>query len=162
MKGFDCVFGGDVPLGAGMSSSTSIVVGLSYAINDIFKYGYTNSELVEITHRVEIEYRGLNGGIMDMFTILNGLPNKVIKLDCRSKEFEHYPLDMSDYLIVLINTGVSHNLASSEYNKRRKTCEKGVEFLKQFDRSIKSLRDVSLELLEKHKNEMDPIVFKRC
>lgn len=159
---FDCVFGGDVPLGAGMSSSAAIEVGMAYAINDQFKFGYPKLILVKFAQKAEHEYAGVMCGIMDQFASMHGKANHVIKLDCRSLEYEYFPLDMTDYMLVLVNTGVKHSLASSEYNKRRAECEAGVEILKKYDSSIQSLRNVSLELIKKHESEFNPITFKRC
>jgi galactokinase len=159
---FDCVFGGDVPLGAGMSSSAAIEVGMAYAINDQYKLGYEKLQLVKFAQKAEHEYAGVMCGIMDQFASMHGKANHVIKLDCRSLEYEYFPLDMTDYMLVLVNTGVKHSLASSEYNKRRAECEAGVEILKKYDSSIKSLRNVSLELIQKHESEFNPVTFKRC
>lgn len=162
VPGFDCVFGGDVPLGAGMSSSAAIECGLAFAINNIFHFNFPKLDLVKFSQKAEHEYAGVQCGIMDQFAVMFGKENKVIKLDCRSLEYEYFPFSMENHLLVLVNTGVKHSLASSEYNNRRVQCEEGVKLLQEFDPSIKSLRDVSLELLEKHKNDFDPITYKRC
>lgn len=162
VPGFDCVFGGDVPLGAGMSSSAAIECGLAFAINNIFHFNFPKLDLVKFSQKAEHEYAGVQCGIMDQFAVMFGKENKVIKLDCRSLEYEYFPFSMENHLLVLVNTGVKHSLASSEYNNRRVQCEEGVKLLQEFDPLIKSLRDVSLELLEKHKSDFDPITYKRC
>lgn len=159
---FDCVFGGNVPLGAGMSSSAAIEVGMAYAINDMFGFGYDKLVMTKFAQMAEHEYAGVNCGIMDQFASMHGKKNHVIKLDCRSLEFEYFPLNMDNYMLVLVNTGVKHSLASSEYNKRRAECETGVRILQKYDASVKSLRDVTLDMLEAHKQEFDEVVFKRC
>ena len=99
-----------------------------------------------------------------MFTIIHGKKNHVIKLDCRSAEFEFFPLEMSGYMIVLVNTGVKHSFdeGCNEYNNRRKSCERGVKALQLIDPSIETLRDVTLEFLEEHKAKLDEVVYKRC
>jgi len=159
---FDCVFGGDVPLGAGMSSSAAIEVGMAYAINDLFKLNYSKLQLVKFAQMAEHEYAGVKCGIMDQFASMHGKANHVIKLDCRSLEYQYFPLDMTDYMLVLVNTGVKHSLASSEYNKRRQECENGVALLKKYQPNIHSLRDVGLELIQAHKSEFNEITYNRC
>ena len=162
VPGFDCVFGGDVPLGAGMSSSAALECGLAFALNSIFNFGYSTIELVKIAQTAEHEYAGVNCGIMDQFAVMHGKKNQVIKLDCESLEYEYFPLDMSNHMLVLVNTGVKHSLASSEYNIRRQECETGVSVLRKYQPGIKSLRDVPLELIQRYKHELPEIVFKRC
>lgn len=159
---FDCVFGGNVPLGAGMSSSAAIEVGIAYAINDMYNLGCSKLEMTRFAQMAEHEYAGVNCGIMDQFASMHGKMNQVIKLDCRSLEFEYFPLNMANHMLVLVNTGVKHSLASSEYNKRRTECETGVRVLQKYYSTVKSLRDVTLDMLEAHKQELDDIVFKRC
>jgi galactokinase len=160
--GFDCVFGGDVPIGAGMSSSAAIETGLAFAINHMQTFNYETIDLVKFSQKAEHEYAGVQCGIMDQFAAMHGKDSHVIKLDCRSLAYELYPLDMNDQLIILVNTGVKHSLASSEYNKRRQECEAGVALLQKYQPNIHALRDVSLDLLNAHKNEMDAEVYDRC
>lgn len=162
VQGFDCVFGGDIPIGAGMSSSAAIECGLAFAINKIQNFSYNSLELVKFSQIAEHEYAGVQCGIMDQFAVMHGKANNVIKLDCRSLDYEFYPLDMSDYLLILVNTGVKHELASSEYNNRRKECEAGVKLLQKYNPNINSLRDVSLEMIQTYKDEINAIVFNRC
>jgi galactokinase len=162
IPGFDCAFGGDVPLGAGMSSSAAIEVGMAYALNHIFSFSFSKFELVKFAQMAEHEYAGVKCGIMDQFASMYGKANHVIKLDCRSLEYQYFPLDTTNHLLVLVNTGVKHSLATSEYNKRRQECEHGVALLKKYVPTIHSLRDVSLDLIESHKSEFNPITYNRC
>ncbi|MBI9066241.1 MAG: galactokinase [Salinivirgaceae bacterium] len=162
VPGFDCVFGGDIPLGAGMSSSAALECGLAFALNHIYTFKYSTLEMVKFSQKAEHEYAGVQCGIMDQFAVMHGKANQVIKLDCRSQEYELFPLDMSDFMLILVNTGVKHSLASSEYNTRRKECETGVELLRKYDASINSLRDVTLDFIQNHENEFDATVYKRC
>jgi len=162
VPGFDCVFGGDVPLGAGMSSSAAIECGLAFAINNIFDFNFPKLDLVKFSQKAEHEYAGVQCGIMDQFAVMFGKQSQVIKLDCRSLEYEYFPFKMENHLLVLVNTGVKHSLASSEYNKRREQCEAAVNLLRKYDPKITSLRDVTLHLLEKHESEFDPVTYKRC
>jgi len=162
VPGFDCAFGGNVPLGAGMSSSAAIEVGMAFAINHLFRFNFSKLELTKFAQLAEHEYAGVNCGIMDQFASMHGKANHVIKLDCRSLEYQYFPLDTTNHLLVLVNTGVKHSLASSEYNKRRQECENGVSMLKKYQPNIHSLRDVSLELIQAHKSEFNPITYNRC
>lgn len=162
VPGFDCVFGGEVPVGAGMSSSASIECGLAYAINQEFKFRCSAIELTKFAQKAEHDYAGVQCGIMDQFAIMHGKKEQVIMLDCRSLDFQYYPLTMKEYELVLVNTGVKHSLASSEYNKRREECNSGVSVLKKFDETIQSLRDVTKNLIEKHKSELSEVVYNRC
>ena len=162
IPGVDCLFGGDIPLGAGLSSSAALETGFAYALNTLFNLGFSRREMVKISQMAEHEYAGVNCGIMDQFISMHGENNKVIRLDCRSLEYQLYPLELPEHDILLCNSRVGHLLASSEYNKRRKECETGVELLKKYDANVKSLRDVTKDVLFARKNEFDPVVFKRC
>lgn len=162
IKGFNCVFGGDIPIGAGLSSSAAIESGLAFAINHIFNFGIEKLELVKLAQRAENEFVGVKCGIMDQYINIFGAAHKVLKIDCRSLEYEYHPFTRDDLRIVLCNTMVSHSLASSEYNKRRAECEEGVKILQRYNPQIKSLRDADIEIVESHKNDFPEIVYKRC
>ncbi|MGD9994320.1 MAG: galactokinase [Salinivirgaceae bacterium] len=162
IQGFDCVFGGDIPMGAGMSSSAALETGLAFAINYMEDLGFETIDLVKFSQKAEHEYAGVQCGIMDQFASMHGKINRVIKLDCRSLDYSYYPLDMSEQILVLVNTGVKHSLASSAYNKRRQECEAGVALLQKHQPEIRSLRDVSLAFIQAHQNEFDPLIYKRC
>ncbi|MBA9079317.1 galactokinase [Rufibacter quisquiliarum] len=162
VKGFDVVFGGNVPIGAGMSSSAAVECGLAYGLNYLFAYGIEKFKLVKMAQKAEHEYADVMCGIMDQFASMFGKHNHVVKLDCRSLEYQYYPFNIADYRIVLCDTQVKHSLASSEYNTRRKECETGVAILQQHYLQVKSLRDVNLEMLQRHQPEFDPVVYKRC
>jgi galactokinase len=162
IPGFNCVFGGDIPIGAGMSSSAAIEAGLAFALNKIFGLNIDRLDLVKLSQKAENEFVGVRCGIMDQFINIFGKPKKVLKLDCRSLEYTYFPFEREDLKIVLCDTQVPRALASSEYNIRRQQCESGVKLLQKYAPSIKSLRDVSLELLEAHQQEFDSIIYKRC
>ncbi|MFC2124543.1 galactokinase [Bacteroidota bacterium] len=162
LGGYDCVFGSDIPIGAGLSSSAAIECCMAFALNDIFELNENKFDLVKLSLKAENEFVGLNCGIMDQFASMFGEADKVIRLDCRSLEYEYFRFLQEGLKIVLVDTNVSHSLASSEYNTRRQECEAGVDYLKKHDTGIESLRDVSNDLLEAHKDELDPIIYKRC
>jgi galactokinase len=160
--GIDVIIDGDVPLGAGMSSSAAVCSAFGFALNEIFELGLFKMELALLGQKTEHNFAGVQCGIMDEFASLHGRAGHVLKLDCRSLEFEYIPFDFPDYKIVLVNTMIIHSLASTEYNIRRKQCEEGVFVLKKFYPQINSLRDVTPEQLHMHKDDLAEIVFKRC
>jgi len=161
-EGFNCVFGGNIPIGAGLSSSAAIEAGLAFALNKTFGLGIDRLNLVKMAQKSENEFVGVQCGIMDQFVNIFGAKNKVLKLDCRSFAYEYYPFVLDDVSIVLCDTQISHSLASSEYNIRRQQCERGVTVLQKTNPNIRSLRDVTIEMLELHKNIINPISYIRC
>ncbi len=162
IDGFDLVFGGDIPIGAGLSSSAALEGGVVFGLAELFGLELNRTEMAKIGQLAENHFVGVQCGIMDQFANLHGQEGSVIKLDCRSLEFEHYPFDRDDLRILLFDTKVRRELASSEYNIRRRQCEEGVSILKEFDPSIKNLRDVSDDLLENHKEKLSEVVYNRC
>lgn len=159
---FDCVFGGNVPIGAGLSSSAALEGGVLFGLAQLFDWDIPPKEMAQIAQKAENEFVGVQCGIMDQFVSLNGKKDHAMKLDCRSLKYEFYPFNRRDIHIVLCDTQIRRELASSEYNVRRAQCEEGVQVLKQFDATIDSLRDVSLDVLTSHKQRLDPLVYKRC
>ncbi|HBQ58721.1 MAG TPA: galactokinase, partial [Balneolaceae bacterium] len=162
LGGFDVVFSGDIPIGAGLSSSAALEGALLIGLTQIFDLNLNRSEMARIGQLTEHNHVGVQCGIMDQFVNLHGVERYALKLDCRSLEFEQVPFERDDIKVVLCNSKVSHNLADSEYNVRRAQCEQGVEVLKKYDAGIQNLRDVSRELLEDHKSELNELIFRRC
>jgi galactokinase len=160
--GFDAVFGGDVPLGAGMSSSAALESCVGTALNALFDLKFSKQELAKIGQMTEHHYIGVRCGIMDQFASIFGQKGHVVRLDCRSLMFDLVPFKPKGIEIVLIDTMVKHTLASSEYNVRRAQCEEGVAVIKKYRPEVELLRDVTMEELEAHHAEMDPMSFKRC
>lgn len=160
--GFNCVFGGNVPIGAGLSSSAALEGGILYGLAKLFDWEIPPVEMAQIAQEAENKFVGVQCGIMDQFISLNGKEGHAMKLDCRSLEYEFYPFDFSDIRIVLCDTQVRRELASSEYNVRRSQCEEGVEIMQRYDSDVKSLRDVTHDFLLAHKQEFNPTVFQRC
>ncbi len=162
LPGCDVVFGGDVPIGAGLSSSAAIEAGFAFALNTIFALGLERLQLVRLAQKAENEFVGVQCGIMDQFINIFGQEKKVLRLDCRTLEYEYFPFERDEVCFVLCDTGVSRRLSSSEYNVRRGQCETGVAALRKHQPTIQSLRDVNLELLERYKHELEPLVYQRC
>ncbi len=162
LQGFDCVFGGDIPRGAGLSSSAAVECGLAFGLNELFDLGMNRQQIAQLSQKAENEYAGVQCGIMDQFANLFGQERQVIKLDCRSLDYQLFPFDISGHKIVLLDTNISHSHASSEYNKRREQCEQGVTKLQELELDIKSLRDVSLDMITRFRTLIDDTVYRRC
>lgn len=162
LKGFNCVFGGNLPTGAGLSSSAALETGFAVAINEIFSIGLSKSETIEICQKAEHNYVGTKCGIMDQFAVMMGKKDHVMQLDCKTLDYEYFPLNSIDYKFVLINSKIQHSLASSEYNIRRAECERGVEILKEHYPAVTSLRDATTEMLKKHEDKLPHSIYKRC
>ena len=157
ISGFNTAFAGDVPLGAGMSSSAALESTYAYALNDMFNLGIDKFELAKIGQATEHNYCGVMCGIMDQFASVFGQKGSLIRLDCRSLEYEYFPFDPKGYKLVLLDTLVKHELASSAYNKRRQSCEAvakeiGVEFL----------RDATMEQLQAVKGKVSEEDYMRA
>ena len=150
IAGFNTAFAGDVPLGAGMSSSAALESTYAYALNDMFQLGIDKFELAKIGQATEHNYCGVMCGIMDQFASLFGKQGSLIRLDCRSLEYEYFPFDPQGYKLVLLDTLVKHELASSAYNDRRRACEAVAKLL-----GLEFLRDATLEQLQTVKDKVD-------
>jgi galactokinase len=162
VPGFDCVFAGTVPMGAGMSSSAAVECGLAFALNELLKTNLEKMELARIAQLAEHTYAGVQCGIMDQFASLFGRDGQVVRLDCRSLDYQYFPFDTSAARIVLVNSGVKHSLASTEYNTRRRECERGVAVLQQRYPEVATLRDATMAQLEACHSELGGTVFRRC
>ena len=171
VAGIDAVITGDVPIGAGLSSSAALSVSATLAfltagselVGDRFPVPENHKkELAALCQRVEHEFAGVNCGIMDQTISLLGKENHGLFLDCRSLEYEHVPLNLAGHYITICNTKVKRELAASEYNKRRAECERGVDILSQWIPGISSLRDIALTDFKKHEEELPALTQKRC
>lgn len=154
IEGFDVVFAGDVPLGAGMSSSAALESCFGFALNDMYNLGFDRFELAKIGQATEHNYVGVKCGIMDQFASCFGKEGSLIRLDCRSLEYEYVPFDPEGYRLVLINTCVEHELASSAYNKRRESCENAASYIRKYHPHVEFLRDATLDMLKEVANEV--------
>jgi galactokinase len=163
VKGFDTAFAGDVPLGAGMSSSAALESTYAFAINDLFGDNKIDKfELAKVGQATEHNYCGVNCGIMDQFASVFGKEGSLIRLDCRSLEYQYFPFKPEGYRLVLVDSVVKHELASSAYNKRRQSCENVVATIKKTHPNVEFLRDVTPAMLEAVKAEVSEEDYKRA
>ena len=161
LPGFNAVLTSDVPMGAGLSSSAAVECATVFALNELLRTDIDRLTMVRMAQKAEHEYAGVMCGIMDQFASMMGKKDYVIKLDCRSLEYEYVPFKLEGLKVLLLNTSVKHSLASSEYNTRRKECETAVEWVKQNVQGVNSLRNVSEEMLNKYVLPNDELIDKR-
>ena len=158
VKGFDAVFAGNVPLGAGLSSSAALESCFAYALNDLFNDNQISIfELALIGQSTEHNYCGVNCGIMDQFASVFGKKDCLMRLDCRSLEFKYFPFKPVGYKLVLVNSQVKHELVDSPYNKRRESCERVAKTL-----GVETLRDADMSMLEAAKDQISDEDYKRA
>ena len=165
VKPFNAAFAGDVPLGAGMSSSAALESCFAFALNDLFGDNKVSKwDLVLAGQATEHKYIGVNCGIMDQFASVFGQKGKLMRLDCRSREFEYFPWEPKGYKLVLLNSKVKHELKGSPYNDRRNSCENVVKALgQQFpDKKFETLRDADWDELEAVKDKVSAEDYKRA
>ena len=162
ITGFNAVIDGDIPLGAGLSSSAALECATAFALNELFELHLDKMQMVKMAQAAEQQFAGVNVGIMDMFASMFGQKDHVIKLDCRSLEYGYVPLRLNKIKIVLFNTNVKHSLASTEYNVRRKECEQGVAWINEIHPQVKSLRDATVEMLDDIVLPKDKLIYTRC
>ena len=161
-RGMNIMITGDVPQGAGLSSSAAFEVASAMLMEELYSLSIPPLDMIRLCQRVENAFVGLNCGIMDQFISRLGQAGQALLLDCRDLSYSYHPVSMDLAKVVVINTGVKHTLVASEYNQRRKECERGVEVFKSHDPNIRSLRDVSLMVLDKYATELEPVVARRC
>ncbi|MDE6766048.1 MAG: galactokinase [Duncaniella sp.] len=158
VKGFDAVFAGNVPLGAGLSSSAALESCFAFAINDLFNGNSIEKfELAKIGQSTEHNYCGVNCGIMDQFASVFGKKDCLIRLDCRSLEYEYFPFKIDGYRLVLVDSVVKHELIDSPYNKRRQSCERVAARL-----GVDTLRDADMAMLESAKSDISAEDYMRA
>lgn len=162
LTGVNIVFGGDIPQGAGLSSSAAIECATAYALNSIFDLGFSSLEIAKLGQAAENHFVGVNCGLMDQFASVFGKANNLIKFDCESFDYDYLPFISEEYSLVLFDTQIKHSLASSAYNERRSQCERGVELIRKHYPEITSLRDINHQMLEKYVRDVDRLVYDRC
>ncbi|MFY7900678.1 MAG: galactokinase [Chitinophagaceae bacterium] len=161
LKGFNAVLASDVPMGAGLSSSAAVECATVFALNHLFNTQIPRVQMVNMAQKAEHEFAGVMCGIMDQFASMMGKKDHVIKLDCKTLEYEYVPFKLDGIKILLLNTNVKHSLASSEYNTRRNECKQAVLWVQQHISSVQSLRDVSEYMLDNYVLPKDALIDKR-
>jgi galactokinase len=161
LRGANLLIRGDVPIGAGLSSSAAIEVATGYALLDTAGLSMDRIELAKLCQRVENEFIGLRSGIMDQFVSCNGREGHALMLDCRSLDYRLLPLP-AEVRLVICNTMVKHSLATGAYNQRRAECEAGVQHLRSFLPDVRALRDVSLSELQQYGRDLPEVIYRRC
>ncbi len=162
ISGFDTVFAGDVPLGAGMSSSAALESTYAFALNELFNLGIDKFELAKIGQATEHNYVGVKCGIMDQFASIFGKAGSLIRLDCRSLEYKYFPFNPIGYKLVLLDSVVKHELASSAYNKRRQSCEHVAATIRNRHPEVAFLRDATMDMLQEVKAEVSEEDYMRA
>lgn len=162
IRGFNLAFRGDIPQGAGLSSSAALECATAYGLQKINGFQFSRMELAKLAQRAENHFVGVNCGLMDQFASVFGKENHLIQFDCQSLDYSYFPFSSSDYVFLLFDSQVKHSLASSAYNERRQQCEKGVEMISMHHPEVKSLRQVTSKQLDQYVKKQDPLIFKRC
>ncbi|MCK0146598.1 galactokinase [Arenibacter sp. F26102] len=162
LRGFDCTIESKLPMGSGLSSSAALECGLAYGLNELFDLGLSKMDIVLLSQKAEHTFVGTQCGIMDQFASVMSEKGHVILLDCQSLEHQQIPIQIDPYKMIMLNTKVSHNLASSEYNTRKRECEEGVAIIKGKYPEVMSLRDVTATMIQEFQETMDATLFKRC
>ena len=156
IDGFNLVFGGNIPIGAGLSSSAALTCGLYYALSELFDLGISKEKIATMAQASEHRV-GLNCGLMDQYAVTFSKKDHCLFLDCRNLEYKFFPAVLDGYTIVLLDTCVTHELTDSEYNNRRNDVENVVEIVKQKYPEVASARDLTKEMLEVLADQIDPI-----
>ncbi len=162
VKGFNAVLEGNIPQGAGLSSSAAIEVATAFFLARLNSIEIQAEEMAKLCQRAENHFVGMNCGIMDQFISRLGQKNHALFLDCRDLSYKLIPCDLDEYIVVMCNSNVEHKLVDSAYNERRAQCEEGVRLLKTKLPDITALRDVSFAQLENHASLLSPIIYQRC
>ena len=163
VEGFNTAFAGDVPLGAGMSSSAALESTYAFAINDLWgENKIDRMELAKVGQRTEHKYIGVNCGIMDQAISCLGKAGNLMRMDCRSGEIAYFPWHPKGYQLILVNSQVKHELKGSPYNERRLQCEHVAEIISKRHPEVKSLRDATLEMLDEVRDDITGAEYKRA
>ncbi len=162
LGGFNAVLAGDVPLGAGLSSSAAVECATVFALNELFELGLSKIEMVRLAQKAENEFVGVKCGIMDQFASMFGKTDAVIQLDCQSLGYNYMPFNQEGIKIVLLDTRVKHSLASTEYNLRREECEAGVKIIQEKYPAVASLRNATMQMIQECLINTDQKIIDRC
>ena len=162
LNGFECIIDSNLPLGSGISSSSALICGLIKGLNDLFKLKISNHEMINISQKVEHNFIGVKGGIMDQFAIFFGKKDKIILLNCNNLNLKMIDSKFSPYKFLLLNTNVNHNLSSSDYNTRVKECESALKKIKIENKKLSCLADTSDDYIIKNEPLFTKNEFKRA
>ncbi|MDF2851891.1 MAG: galactokinase [Sphingobacterium multivorum] len=162
LGGFNLYIDGDVPLGAGLSSSAAVECAVTLALSELFDLQVERLDIPQIAQKAEHTYAGVMCGIMDQFASAFGKEKNVIKLDCRTLGFAYVPLDLKGYEVVLLNTNVKHSLASTAYNTRREQCEQASAWVQEKYPAVKNLRDVTIAMLDELVKDKDADIYAKA
>lgn len=161
LEGFDCFIKSELPIGAGISSSAALECGLASGLNKLFELNLSKQEIVNLSQAAENNFVGSQCGIMDQYASVMSIKDHLILLDCLSLEAEFIPANFKSCKILLINSKVSHSIADGEYNTRRKECESALEIIQNQYKEVKTLRDVTMELLDSCKSKLSEKQYNR-
>ena len=162
IRNFNCVFDGNLPSGAGLSSSTAVTCGFVFGLNELFGLKLSQLEMVHVAQFAEQYFRGVRCGVMDQFVNVKGRADHAVFLDSQSLQCDYLPFYLGDYCILLCDTNIKRSSALSDFNLRREECELGVDILASRFPKVTSLRDVSLEMLMENRKMLPDVIFKRC
>ena len=157
IKGFDCIINSKLPMGSGLSSSAALECGLAVGLNELFALNLSREELIIASRDAEHSFVGTKCGIMDQYASAMSKEGHVILLDCDTLSPKWIPFELGEYRLLLLNTNVTHKLAESEYNTRRTESEQGLAIIQEKNPEVKSLRDVTIDLLDEFKEKMSPL-----
>jgi galactokinase len=161
-QGFNAVIYGDIPVGAGLSSSAAFELATAYTAQQLFRFELDALAMIKLCQQAENEFVGVQCGIMDQFIIRLGKENSAVFINCRTLNYDYVPLPNTQISIVICNSGVKRGLVDSEYNTRRTQCNEGVALFKKYLPNITALRDVSLSEFNKHQDNLPEAIAKRC
>ncbi|MEM8762827.1 MAG: galactokinase [Bacteroidota bacterium] len=162
ISGFDCIVESNLPIGSGVSSSAALECGIAIALKTLFDIPVTDEEVIYIARDAEHHFVGTKCGIMDQFAVVRGKKERLIQLNCHDLSYDYVPAELSPYVIVLLNTNVSHNLATSEYNLRRQECEAALEIIRRKHSEYEALAHIPKKIVTEYQSEMTPKMFQRA
>ena len=161
-RGFNMVISGDIPQGAGLSSSAALECAAILALTSLYQLKVDNLEIARMALECERSFVGLDCGIMDQYASMFGKKEEVMLIDCMNETHRYFPLELGEYRLILINSGITHALADSSYNERRRQCEEGVQSVRREYSHVTSLRQVSMDMLQRVESDLPEVIFRRC
>jgi len=161
LRGANCVFGGTIPIGSGLSSSAALDCGFIKALSTLYDYDMADWDIVSMSNRSNNQYLGIGSGILDQFASVFGKKDQCMLLDCSSREYTYHDINLVDIDIVLINTNVKHEHSSSGYNNRPAECQRLIQHLNDAGEPINSLRDLDRDTLDRHRDSLPDKLYNR-